>query len=218
MSERATKIVRGAGSGRAANQTTCFCVMLLDKHKRVKQLVFHNLKNYLPSAMHNTAVDMGIGMRGSENKHAEASFLEFLLYRAEKKEHAYTHVLGMGCSKKHCQECDALLKLFLGSNYHVATSAAVGSSQKKSAFTVAPRSESGSNKAHFEIKYAKDAIRTTENPSKKLLLSDDLKKHIRSKHGLSALPIDTERFRNEESSGINQDTKPPATKRQKKEA
>ena len=44
-----------------------------------------------------------------------ASFLEFLLYRAEKKEHAYTHVLGMGCSKKHCQECGALLKLFLGS-------------------------------------------------------------------------------------------------------
>ncbi len=215
LSERATRIVRGAGSEKAAERTTCFCVMLRDKHKRIKQLVFHNLENYLPSTMHNTAVGMGIGMRGSEKMHAEASFLGFLLHRAEKKEHAYTHVLGMGYSKKHCQECNALLKLFLGNNYHVATSAAVGSSQEKSAFTVASRSKSGS-KTHFEIEYAKDAIRTTEKPSKKFLLSDDLKKHIRSKHGLSALPIDTERFRNEESSGMNKDTKPPATKRHKK--
>jgi hypothetical protein len=217
LSERATKIVWEAGSEKAANQTTCLCVMLRDKYKRVKQLVFHNLKNYLPSAMHNTAVEMGIGMRGNEQMHAEASFLGFLLHRAEKKEHAYTHVLGMGCSKNHCQECDALLKLFLGSNYHVVTSAAVKSSQEKSDFTVEHPPKSGS-KVHFEMKYAKDAIRTKENPSNKFRLSDNLQEHIKLRYGLSFLPIDKGRFCNEKSSGMNQETKPPATKRPKNEA
>jgi hypothetical protein len=136
LSKRATEIVWKTGSGMAANQTTCFCVMLIDKHKRVKQLVFHNLKNYLPSAMHNTAVEMGIGMRGNERMHAEASFLAFLLYRSENKEHAYTHVLGMGCSKKHCQACDSLLKLFLGKNYSGITAVAIKNSEKNSTFHI----------------------------------------------------------------------------------
>ena len=38
--------------------------------------------------MHNKAVEMEIGMRGNERMHAEASFLRFLLHRAEKEEYA----------------------------------------------------------------------------------------------------------------------------------
>jgi hypothetical protein len=216
LSEKATKIVWKVRNKKATDKTTCLCVMLRDKSKRIKQLVFHNLEKYLPSAMHNTAVEMGIGMRGNERMHAEASFLEFLLYRANNEEHAYTHVLGMGCSKKHCLECDALLKLFLGSNYKMITSAAIKSSQKESDFTVSYTLEPD-RKAYFKVEYGEDAIRNEDKSSKKFLLADSLKKTIQAKYGLSSIPLDGARFCDQKRSGTNQDTKPPASKRQKKE-
>jgi len=213
LSEKATEIAWSATAKRAAAQTTCLCVMLIDKQKRGKQLVFHNLKNYLPSTMHNTAIGMGIGMRGNERMHAEASFLGFLLHRAAKKE--YIHVLGMGCSKKHCQECDALLKLFLGSGYQEVT-AAVTSSNKECDFSVKHPSEPN-NVVYFRHALKGNAIRIQEKPSKKFLLDNHLRKHIKLKYGLATLPIDGDRFRDDGSSEIDRNTKTPIPKRQKKE-
>jgi hypothetical protein len=80
------------------------------------------------------AESMNYGIRNVHRAHAEAQFLDFLLYRVrerareesatEKTKHLrYTHILGMGCSRQHCQECNALLKLFLGKNYYPYTAA-----------------------------------------------------------------------------------------------
>ena len=37
--------------------------------------------------------------------------------RAYKRPGVYTHLVGMGCRKPHCAECDCLFRLILGKNY-----------------------------------------------------------------------------------------------------
>jgi hypothetical protein len=67
----------------------------------------------------------------------------------------------------------------------------------------------------FEVKYAEAAVRTAESLSKKFLLSDGLKGHIKSKYGLHSLPIDIEIFCDRTEKRSVKYTKPPAAKRQK---
>ncbi len=55
----------------------------------------------------------------AEHAHAEGEFVQFLLKRNTKEEaETYTHVIGMGCSRQHCPECNCLLKLALGESYY----------------------------------------------------------------------------------------------------
>jgi hypothetical protein len=121
-------------NARTRESTTCLCVVLRDEEKRAKKLVFHNSNNKMQPRMRAKAEELMYGIRNAHIAHAEAQFIDFLLYRAKQraaeikregqtKHPRYTHILGMGCSKKHCQECDTLCKLFLGEGYVACTSA-----------------------------------------------------------------------------------------------
>ena len=121
-------------NARTRDATTCLCVVLRDEEQRAKKLVFHNGTNEMQRSMHNKAEELRYGIRRAHLAHAETQFIYFLLYRAKQREEEirgngeashprYTHVLGMGCSRKHCQECDVLCKLFLGEGYTACTSA-----------------------------------------------------------------------------------------------
>jgi hypothetical protein len=74
-------------------------------------------------SMNDKAVDLNYAARTGYQAHAEVEFIDFLLHRHKQNEERYTHILGMGCSRQHCKECDCLLQLFLGSNYHQFTAA-----------------------------------------------------------------------------------------------
>ena len=67
---------------------------------------------------------MGYHVIRAGRSHAEGEFLQFLWKRSKQHTPAYTHIIGMGCSRKHCKECDLLLQLVLGIDYHRITAAA----------------------------------------------------------------------------------------------
>jgi hypothetical protein len=61
--------------------------------------------------------------RALGNGHAEKAFIEYVLQNRDGDNQEFTHILGMGCSRLHCKECDELLKMFLGNRYHQFTAA-----------------------------------------------------------------------------------------------
>lgn len=103
------------------NRTVIFCVVLKDINNHLKKFAFYNGENPMPLSMRNKAEELGYDVIKAGQTHAEGQFLQFLLARATKLNH-YTHIVGMGCSKKHCAECDALMCLLLGNNYYAVTS------------------------------------------------------------------------------------------------
>ena len=69
----------------------------------------------------------------TDASHAEGAFIQKLWQGSVESEEAldrrhYTHLVGMGCSRPHCQECDAVLKRVLGRDYYRVTAAASGES------------------------------------------------------------------------------------------
>ena len=110
-------------SARTRDATTCLCVVLVDKHRRAKKFVFHNKDGSLQRTMREKAEELGYDIINAEQAHAAGEFMQFLLGRKQESPGRYTHILGMGCSRPHCAECDSLLKLFLGQEYNKFTAA-----------------------------------------------------------------------------------------------
>ena len=102
--------------------TTCCCIALRDKHGYVKKFIFHNGENLLAPSMRYKAHELGYDVIQAKQSHAEAQCMQFLLHRHQKRSGWYTHILGIGCSRPHCIECDPLLKLYLGKGYDQFTS------------------------------------------------------------------------------------------------
>ena len=113
LSRDALHIANAHHNSRTREATTCLCVVLRDEEKRVKKLVFHNGTGQMLPSMRKEVNALAYGIRNAHLAHAEAQFIDFLLYRARQrtkevknnnkpKHPQYTHILGMGCSRKHC--------------------------------------------------------------------------------------------------------------------
>jgi hypothetical protein len=121
LSQDAFDIVASEPNSRTKDSTVCFCVALRDKDGYVKKFAFHNGANVMSPAMRTKAHESGYDVIQVEQSHAEGQFLQFLLHRHKKRPGLYTHIMGMGCSRRHCAECNHILKRVLGSNYHAFT-------------------------------------------------------------------------------------------------
>ncbi len=123
LAKDALQIANAHPNAITRSATTCLCVVLRDKDGHAKKFVFHNGKDKMSDTMEQKAQALKYAIRTGYQAHAEAEFIQFLLQRNEQNPERYTHILGMGCSRQHCKECDCLLQLFLGSNYHKFTAA-----------------------------------------------------------------------------------------------
>lgn len=121
LSQEALIIVGSEPNSTTQNTTTGLCVALRNKHGYVKKFVFHDLGNVLPKRMREKAHELGYDAIKAEPAHTEGQLIQFLLRRHQVRPGWYTHIMGMGCSKCHCAECDVLFKLFLREGYHAVT-------------------------------------------------------------------------------------------------
>ena len=104
------------------------CVALRHESNIVKKFAFSNERGQMAPKMFAEAVKRGYDPIDSEQAHAEGEFLQFLFNRVISREPGsappYTHIMGMGCSRQHCGECDSVLKHLLGEQYYEVTAAA----------------------------------------------------------------------------------------------
>jgi hypothetical protein len=114
LAKDAFRIANAHGHRRTRESTTCLCVTLRDEKKYAKKFVFHNGSDKMKDSMANVAHTLCYSIRTGYQAHAEVEFIEFLLHRSKQNKNRYTHILGMGCSRPHCEECDCQFKLYLG--------------------------------------------------------------------------------------------------------
>ena len=106
-----------------SKRTTVLCVALKNKEGSIKKFVFCNA-DLMPVKLRDYAEhELGYHVIHAGQSHAEGEFLQFLWKRQTKRTPEYTHLVSIGCSKRHCQDCDLLLQLVLGKNYHKFTAA-----------------------------------------------------------------------------------------------
>ena len=202
-----TKLVRDAchianadKSSFTRNATTCLCVALRDEKGNAKKFVFHNGRDKMGTTMAKKAIELRYGIRTGYQAHAEGEFVQFLLQRNQQNEERYTHILGMGCSRMHCRECDALLQLFLGKGYQSFTAAA---KIEESAPPVIKNVEQGCvirSEINVSFVYKEEAVSQSSGRSQRYYLSRPLQDHINQEIGFN-INFPTERFmvKNEES-------------------
>jgi hypothetical protein len=125
LAQDALLINQATKNDKEKSSTTIFCFVLRDKNRYVKKFVAHNSAdpNPMPKPMRARARDLGYDIINSDRAHAEGQFLQFLYDRSMRRPGLYTHILGMGCNRLHCIECDCLLRLILGKNYRGFTTA-----------------------------------------------------------------------------------------------
>lgn len=197
LAKDAFRIANAHHNARTRESTTCLCVVLRDSKKDPKRLIFHNSTGEMQLSMRKKANDMEYGIRNAHLAHAEAQFIDFLRCRAQqhaydKTKIKYTHILGMGCSRKHCQECNALCKLFLGNNYPVCTAAM----EQLTINQDIPRIEDCTQddeadlqitipEQKFKVVFREDAVREGNNRSANYRLSESMQKAICDKSGLT---------------------------------
>ena len=104
-------------SDQSKHSTTCLCVALRDKHGYIKKFVFHNGASIISPVLRTKAHALGYDLIQVEQSHAEGEFIQFLLRRHQVRPGLYTHIMGIGCSRLVCAECDHLFKMFFGDNY-----------------------------------------------------------------------------------------------------
>lgn len=178
--------------------TTCLCVVLRDQSGYAKKFVFHNGKDKMGASMAQKAEELKYAIR--TGAHAEAEFIQFLLQRNQQNVARYTHVLGIGCSRKHCIECDCLLKLFLGKTYYMFTAAM----REEHALPVVTDTEKGCNtcpKIHAELIYRSNAINKDGKRSNRYYLPQVLQEHIKEKVALD-LDFSADRFKIEDEENV----------------
>lgn len=100
---------------------TMLCVTLRTKHSKYRKFCFCNhLENskLIDKTIVQEAEKRGYAVIITPEGHAEASFLQYILARAQAEKTAgyYTHIVGLGCSRPICKDCDELLKRILNQN------------------------------------------------------------------------------------------------------
>ena len=172
--------------------TTCLCVVLRDTGGRAKKFVFHNGKEKMPTTMAQKAKALKYAIRTGYQAHAEAAFIQFLLQREQQNSERYTHILGMGCSRRHCKECDCLMKLFMGQNYHSFTAA-----MRENTLPPIVTNVVGGCDIHYEVHaalvYGNDAVKNDGRRSDRYYLPKILQEYIRKRAAL-ALNFSSDRF------------------------
>ena len=175
------------------NTTTCLCVVLRDEDGNAKKFVFHNGKDKMSATMTQKSEELRYGIRTGYQSHAEGEFMQFLLQRKQQNRGRYTHILGMGCSRMHCQECDSLLQLFLGKGYSTFTAAT--KNEENSLPTISDTEEGCviRTKINAPLVYESEAVNKSGNRSRKYYLPQVLQDHINQKTGLK-MEFSADRF------------------------
>ncbi len=119
LARDALEIANTHTSHRTRESTTCLCVVLINTKGNTEKLMFHSGKR-LPASIKGKAGKLSYSLN-SYKGHSEAQLMNFLFDDTIPEQ--YTHILGIGCSRLHCKECDSLLKLGLGKNYNEFTAA-----------------------------------------------------------------------------------------------
>ena len=123
LSSHAFDIVGSEPNAQTQKSTVCLCVALRDKNEYIKQFVFHNGGNVMSPSMRKKAQELGYDVIKAERSHAELQFLQFLVRREQIRPGLYTHIMGMGCSRCYCSECNHILQGLVSKNYlKIATS------------------------------------------------------------------------------------------------
>jgi hypothetical protein len=217
LSLDARVILEAESNPRSKNSTAIFCIVLRDKYGYLKRFAFHNHKDPMSGAIRSKAQELGYDIIQAEQSHAEGQFLQFLYKRNNARPGHYTHIVGMGCSKKHCIECDALLRLFLGPNYHDIT-ASVNHKQEKdntnpkhiSTYHTLKNQADMSMKlsyireVDFHVVQKQDAVDATTAMYNRYYLPDFLKDAIKNLTGNRTLDLSAERFTNIENKKIEE--------------
>jgi len=173
-------------SGEGKN-TTCLCVLLKDTEGYVHKIVFHNTKGQLAPAMRTRASCLGYTARNARKGHAEAQFVSFLYTRAcqESPPMQYTHIMGMGCSRKNCPHCASLLKFFLGKDYAVFHAYALESDKTKEEIRMEKKVIDGETRIQktipeqtIEIEAVHPGADTGFNPRNNYLLPENIQSVI----------------------------------------
>jgi hypothetical protein len=203
LAKDAFRIANAHKNARTRESTTCLCVVLKDEKQYAKKFVFHNGPEAMHKSMHEKAVALNYATRTGYQAHAEVEFIEFLLHRNKQNPERYTHILGMGCSRQHCKECDCLLKLYLGAHYHNFT-AAMQKEASESEVVIPIIEELNQDEGDgirikipeesrvFQVVYKEDAIQDKRYPNYRL--SKDMQREIQDKVGMLNLDFSDNRF------------------------
>ena len=175
------------------NATTCLCVVLRNADSNAKKFVFHNGGDKMCASMEKKARELRYGIRTGYQSHAEGAFIQFLLQRDQQNEERYTHILGMGCSRMHCRECDFLLQLFLGTGYHRFTAAAKHEEDSPPVITDTQEGCVIRSEIKASFVYEREAVSQPSSKSTKYYLPRMLQDHIKKKTGLD-IDFSTDRF------------------------
>lgn len=203
LAKDAFRIANAHKNARTRESTTCLCVVLRDEKQYAKKFVFHNGPEAMHKSMNEKAVALNYATRTGYQAHAEVAFIEFLLHRNKQNPERYTHILGMGCSRQHCKECDCLLKLYLGADYHHFT-AAMQKEASESEVVMPIIEELSQDEGDgvrmkvpeelsvFQAVYKEKAIQDRRYPNYRL--SKDMQRKIQDKAGLPELYFSDNRF------------------------
>lgn len=200
LAQDACHIANTHTSAITRSATTCLCVVLRDEQNRAKKFVFHNGKERLHTTMAQKAQELNYAIRTGLQAHAEAVFIQFLLQRSEQNEARYTHILGMGCSRRHCKECDCLFNLFLGKQYHLFTAAMKEQPALPVVTNVGGGCEIVSN-VQAALVYASNAVNNEGKKSERYYLPPVLREHIQKKVALR-IDFSNDRFVSEHEEAV----------------
>lgn len=193
LAKDALQIANAHKHARTRDSTTCLCVVLRDKDSHAKKFVFHNGKDKISTTMEQKAQELKYAVRTGYQAHAEAEFIQFLLQRTEQNPGRYTHILGMGCSRRHCKECNCLLKLFLGVKYHEFTAAMCTENPALPEFTEVEDRCCICPKTYHNPVHQSQAVNHNGRRSDKYYLPKTLQEYIQNRVGLN-LDFSNERF------------------------
>ena len=150
-----TKLIERAAISQG--HLTIFCVALRDKYGNIKKFAFSN-STLMPQRCREQAESLGYAVIKARQSHAEGQFLQFLYQRKVQHLHLYTHLVGMGCSRLHCPECDALFNRCFGENYKELTAAIDPAKTEVVQVNFAPASSSATDHNPFRFGIATKII------------------------------------------------------------
>jgi hypothetical protein len=129
LAKDAKNINESESNERTIKSTVILCVALRNQKGYIKKFAFHNGTGLMPPTMRNKAEKLGYHVIKAEYSHAEGQFLQFLYQRHISEASSYSHIIGMGCSRLHCVECNCILSVTLGLDYDEITAAVQDSEQ-----------------------------------------------------------------------------------------
>ncbi len=162
--------------------STIFCAWIEDCHGCVKRFAFCSGEGLMVPAYRQATERLGYDVVKTGGGHAEMQFLQFLYKRHVDRPGLYTNIVAMGCTQRHCKECDCVLKLVLGPRY---TDASTVIMERR---TIEPTQETEESFVlPLQFRVAQHGNAVEERMSDKFLVTEDLLNLIKAK-----IPIWTE--------------------------